>query len=179
MSKLTVKPKSSKKAKEAKFQKVMDEFKNGTLRSSSGEVVTDRAQALAIAASEAGISFKKALSPSTLSFLKQRMTLGEMDELAKAVSSTRSHPGEMSSYVNNVLYHLNNVALMYTDEEIAMRIDLVRDAIQDYIPANMREIIMDAFEKIKGMRGNLLQGNIDTNYKLMQLITSLLAVDRM
>ena len=35
-----------------KFEKVMSEFKAGTLRSSSGELVTDRKQALAIAFSE-------------------------------------------------------------------------------------------------------------------------------
>ena len=39
-----------------KFAKVMHEFKHGTLKSSSGEKVTNPAQAKAIAASEAGIS---------------------------------------------------------------------------------------------------------------------------
>lgn len=41
--------------KQAKIKKVMSEFKAGTLKSSSGEVVTDKDQALAIAMSEAGI----------------------------------------------------------------------------------------------------------------------------
>jgi len=41
--------------KEAKVAKVMKEFKDGTLKSSSGELVTDRDQAIAIAMSEAGI----------------------------------------------------------------------------------------------------------------------------
>jgi hypothetical protein len=36
-----------------KIAKVMREFENGTLRSSSGELVTSREQALAIAMSEA------------------------------------------------------------------------------------------------------------------------------
>lgn len=38
---------------EDKFEKVMEEFERGELRSSSGEVVTSREQAKAIAASEA------------------------------------------------------------------------------------------------------------------------------
>lgn len=38
---------------QAKFSKIMEEFSHGTLRSSSGEKVTDKSQALAIAYSEA------------------------------------------------------------------------------------------------------------------------------
>jgi len=44
-----------KKARK-KVKRVLDEFKGGTLRSSSGQVVTSREQALAIALSEAGLS---------------------------------------------------------------------------------------------------------------------------
>jgi hypothetical protein len=38
----------TKKKKNAKMEKVMSEFKAGTLRSSSGKKVTSRAQAIAI-----------------------------------------------------------------------------------------------------------------------------------
>ncbi len=44
---------------QAKVHKVMAEFKARTLRSSSGELVTDRDQAIAIAMSEAGLSKPK------------------------------------------------------------------------------------------------------------------------
>ena len=40
----------------AKIAKVMREFKEGKLKSSSGEVITDKKQAIAIALSEAGLS---------------------------------------------------------------------------------------------------------------------------
>lgn len=43
----------SKKKGEAKISKVMGEFKDGTLKSSSGDKVTNRKQAVAIALSEA------------------------------------------------------------------------------------------------------------------------------
>lgn len=43
----------------AKIPKVMHEFKAGTLKSSSGEPVTSRDQAIAIALSEAGMSRRK------------------------------------------------------------------------------------------------------------------------
>lgn len=46
-------PDISKSENEAKIGKVMKEFKEGTLKSSSGEPVTDRKQAIAIAISEA------------------------------------------------------------------------------------------------------------------------------
>jgi len=45
--------KAKDSAKEVKIRKVMKEFKEGTLKSSSGELVTDRKQAIAIAISEA------------------------------------------------------------------------------------------------------------------------------
>lgn len=44
------------KEQQAKIHKVMGEFKEGKLKSSGGEIVTDKAQALAISFSEAGIS---------------------------------------------------------------------------------------------------------------------------
>ena len=49
-----------KKAAAKKVEKVMGEFKRGTLRSSSGSQVTARKQAVAIAMSEAGKTKKKA-----------------------------------------------------------------------------------------------------------------------
>ena len=42
-----------------KIDKVMKEFEEGTLRSSSGKKVTNRKQAVAIAMSEAGVSKPK------------------------------------------------------------------------------------------------------------------------
>lgn len=45
--------------REDKVHKVMGEFKRGSLRSSSGQKVTSRKQAIAIAMSEAGKSRKK------------------------------------------------------------------------------------------------------------------------
>ena len=50
-------PKTKTKADE-KVATVMHEFKNGTLHSSSGEIVEERDQAIAIALSEAGKSRK-------------------------------------------------------------------------------------------------------------------------
>ena len=44
------------KKKQAKVRKVMKEFKAGTLKSSSGEPVKSRQQAIAIAMSEAGMT---------------------------------------------------------------------------------------------------------------------------
>ena len=45
--------------KKTKFEKVMHEFKEGTLRSSSGKKVTSRKQAIAIAFSEQRRAEKK------------------------------------------------------------------------------------------------------------------------
>ena len=48
----------SKKAQQVKIRKVLKEFKAGTLKSSSGEKITDRRRAIAIALSEAGMSMQ-------------------------------------------------------------------------------------------------------------------------
>ena len=47
-----------KKQKQAKIARVFREFKAGTLKSSSGEKITDRRRAIAIALSEAGMSMQ-------------------------------------------------------------------------------------------------------------------------
>jgi len=49
---MAISEKTKKKARKAKMHKVMKEFKDGTLKSSNGEKVTDRKQAIAIAISE-------------------------------------------------------------------------------------------------------------------------------
>ena len=49
----------AKEKMQRKVKKVMREYKSGKLKSSSGEKVTSRKQAVAIAISEAGIAKKK------------------------------------------------------------------------------------------------------------------------
>jgi len=49
--------------KPAKVAKVMREYKQGTLKSSSGSKVKSRSQAIAIAMSKAGMSKKKKKTP--------------------------------------------------------------------------------------------------------------------
>ena len=51
--------KKAKKVQPEKVEKVMEEFKEGTLKTSAGETVTDQKQAVAIAMSEAGLSKKE------------------------------------------------------------------------------------------------------------------------
>lgn len=48
----------TKKQQQAKIRKTMKEFKSGKLKSSSGEPVKNRAQAIAIALQQAGMSKK-------------------------------------------------------------------------------------------------------------------------
>lgn len=54
----TLKKSAPKKAKKARMTGEMDKFKSGTLKSSSGQKVTDRKQAIAIGLSESGQSNK-------------------------------------------------------------------------------------------------------------------------
>jgi arginine repressor len=48
-----------KKAKQAKISRVLREFKAGTLKSGSGEKITNYKQAVAVALSQAGMSMPK------------------------------------------------------------------------------------------------------------------------
>jgi len=65
------------KKKQVKVEKVMGEFKRGKLKSSSGQKVTDRDQAVAIAMSEAGI--KKMSSGGRIDGMATRgLTKGRM-----------------------------------------------------------------------------------------------------
>lgn len=82
--------------KKDKFHAVMSEFKRGTLHSSSGELVTDRQQALAIAASEAGIT-KKSLEDAPLSLITSALSLDAEDikalyQLQKAKGGAAKQP---------------------------------------------------------------------------------------
>jgi hypothetical protein len=49
----------TKKQKQAKISRTMREFKAGTLKSSSGEKITNYKQAVAVALSQAGMSMPK------------------------------------------------------------------------------------------------------------------------
>lgn len=67
------------KEKQAKIRKVMKEYKSGTLKSSSGEKVTNRSQAVAIALQEAGMS-KKDKSDAYWNSYVDSMCMGEEEE---------------------------------------------------------------------------------------------------
>lgn len=79
-------------AKDKKVEKVMKEFENGTLKSSNGEVVTERKQAIAIAMSEAGIEPKT--SKADISQVLQKAINHEVfwDEFSKAHQEGDIHP---------------------------------------------------------------------------------------
>jgi len=70
----------TKKQKQAKIARTMREFKAGTLKSSSGEKITDYKRAVAIALSQAGMSMPKkdASEEYMRAFIKQ--VLAEEEE---------------------------------------------------------------------------------------------------
>lgn len=67
------------KERQAKIRKVMKEYKSGTLKSSSGEKVKSRSQAIAIALQEAGMS-KKGKSDAYWDAYVDSMCMGEEEE---------------------------------------------------------------------------------------------------
>lgn len=67
------------KEKQAKIRKVMKEYKSGTLKSSSGEKVKSRSQAIAIALQQAGMS-KKDKSDAYWDSYIDSMCMGEEEE---------------------------------------------------------------------------------------------------
>ena len=69
-----------KKAKQAKIRRVLKEFKNGTLKSSSGKKITDRRRAIDIALSEAGMSMQGKSDAYWDSYVLTIMGEGEEEE---------------------------------------------------------------------------------------------------
>ena len=69
------KPKT-KTGRKRKVHKVMGEFKRGTLHSSSGDKVTSRDQAVAIAMSEAGMSKPQKSTKGSRPFTKAEVGQG-------------------------------------------------------------------------------------------------------
>ncbi|MBQ45551.1 MAG: hypothetical protein CMK37_07825 [Porticoccaceae bacterium] len=63
--------------RQKKIAKVMNEFEAGTLKSSSGEVIKDPRQAMAIALSEAGVSKEGKSDEYIAGYLDQVMGPGE------------------------------------------------------------------------------------------------------
>ncbi len=171
------KPKT-KKAKDAKFEKVMGEFKAGTLHSGGpeGPVVTDKKQALAIAASAAGISYKKAIEPSDLVFLKSKMSADEMVELLKAGSElvTAITPKKIcyASAVDSALYALKNMAIMLTDDEVAAKIETLKTSLAVMPDGEIKTMVFAALDKLKGLKTM----DDDTSWKIQDVVRSLVRV---
>jgi hypothetical protein len=173
----------SKKSKEDKFEYVMGEFKAGKLRSGSGEIVTDRKQALAIAASEAGVGYNKALSPSDLVFLKSHMGVDELVELTKADATPGSAMGGglgkpifYSSAASDALRMIQQSSYILTDEELVSKVELLKTHLSGVLPeGDIRALVFSAIDKFKNVRG--LDDN--TIWNLIDIVRSVLraAVD--
>lgn len=72
----------TKKQKQAKIARVMREYKSGTLKSSSGQPITNYKQAVAVALSEAGMSMPKkdASEEYMRAFIRQVLQEEAMEE---------------------------------------------------------------------------------------------------
>lgn len=82
----------TKKQKQAKIARVMREYKTGTLKSSSGEKITDYRRAVAIALSEAGMTMPKkdASEDYMRAFIRQVLQEEELAEEEKEDSEGKA-----------------------------------------------------------------------------------------
>lgn len=82
----------TKKQKQAKIARVMREYKAGTLKSSSGQPITNYKQAVAVALSEAGMSMPKkdASEEYMRAFIRQVLQEEEAMEEEGACDSGKS-----------------------------------------------------------------------------------------
>lgn len=82
----------TKKQKQAKIARVMREYKAGTLKSSSGQPITNYKQAVAVALSEAGMSMPKkdASEEYMRAFIRQVLQEEEAMEEEEACDSGKS-----------------------------------------------------------------------------------------
>ena len=174
------KPPKSKKGKDEKFEKVMTEFKAGTLHSGGkdGPIVTDKKQALAIAASAAGVSYKKAMMPSDIVFLMSHMESAELVELSKSyygpdvakVSSATKMC--YSSAVDSALYQMCQGRLALTDADIVSKIDTLKLSLAVMPDGDVKNMVMGRLDTLKAMKTM----DDDTIYKTQDVIRSLIRV---
>lgn len=97
-----------KKSKQKKFDKVMGEFGDGTLKTPSGDVVTDRKQALAIAYSESG------LDEQTTEVLKEAFRLSRNADELKQINVQQAEEAFNKGYVLYMYLPLNGNASLST-----------------------------------------------------------------
>jgi len=159
------KKKKKKSKKDDKFGKVMHEYKHGELHSGSkkGPVVTKRNQAIAIAASEAGIGYKKAMKPSEVSAELQKSYPGP-----EAVSES---PKRLNCWaINRALGIIMDLRLALTDAEIAVKIDQLKAVLEEnLVEGDEKTLVLKKMEQLK-MVNHMDERKIDP---LQQVIRSL------
>jgi hypothetical protein len=137
----TKKKKVKGKSKKDKFEVIMGEFKRGTLHSSTGQLVTKRSQAMAIAASEAGISYKKAMMPSEIQMFMKAMT-----------GSPEIAPTPTSYAVSEAMDAIVQSRLCLTNKEIAQRIETLKEALAPMPEGEEKALVIKKLDEMKGIK---------------------------
>jgi hypothetical protein len=151
--------KKGKTKKDRKFDKVMDEFDRGVLHSSTGQLVTKRSQAIAIAASEAGISYNKAMMPSEIQMFLKAMA-----------DSPMTAPTPSSYALSEAVDSIIQARMCLTAAEIAQRIETLKEALAPMPDGEEKALLFKKLDELKRVRSF----KEDMIYPYKNLIRSLL-----
>lgn len=143
ITKTVVKKRVIKDKNQDKVRHVMTEFKDGTLKDSAGNIVTDRNQALAIALSEAGLSRKSLMKAEIKNKLRVYKSVLE-DMLTKELDSDREIKKRIIEF-----FIMNKNPNDDQVHELAEQLKLRPDEIENYIYSMFSSFIAGGISKGK------------------------------
>lgn len=122
-----------------KIEKVMHEFKMGTLKSSSGDKVTDRDQAIAIALSEAGLS-KKMSKGGSIEIDSKKIGIAKRTKIKNWY--IKSYPNDdLGEEINGEISFWTLYVLMYQGNEVYSLLEVNDSIVRERVFEKLSEIL--------------------------------------
>jgi hypothetical protein len=156
-------------AQQKKIAKVMREFKEGTLKSSSGEKVTSKEQALAIALSEAGLSTNKSVINNIYKAHINRFVYDSDFKISKTgkelkdrlIDIQKDELRELSEYKKKMLELINKIGSQPDCDMNYYAVDEFEDKIIDMPKLYNKSVLVDSSDYTEPSETDKLKNRYD------------------